>query len=79
MLNIGTSNDCDAVVIFAKLEQFAYPSPMTFGCALMRPTHTGLRTNRDQLEHYYLTWYREGCLVKRADAWRGSVVDMFVI
>ena len=79
MLNIGTSNDCDAVVIFAKLEQLAHPSPMSFGRGLMRPTHTGLRTNRDRLEHYCLTWYREGCLVNKAGAGCESVSGFSVI
>ena len=49
MRNIGSSNDCDAVVIFAKLEQLAYPSPMSSQCALMRATHTEtLQTRSDR-------------------------------
>ena len=72
LLYIGSSNDCNAVGICAKLEQLVLPSPMSFGCALMRPTHTGLRTSRDRLEHFCLNWYQEGCLVKKAGSGCGG-------
>ena len=31
-----------------KLEQLVHPSPMSFGRALMRPTHTGSQAGRNQ-------------------------------
>src|ERR1035438_4202577 len=57
LLDIGSSNDCDAVGICANLEQLVHPSPMSFGCALMRPTHTGLSPRRNRQEHFCLNWY----------------------
>jgi len=66
LLDIGSSNDCDAVGISAKLEQLVHPSPMSFRHALMRSTHTGLRASRDGLERSCLNRHYEDSLIERA-------------
>jgi hypothetical protein len=66
LLDIGSSNDCDAVGISAKLEQLVHPSPMSFRHALMRTTHTGLRAGRDRLERLYLNCHYEDSLIEKA-------------